>query len=286
MTGFGKSEAPISNSHLSIQLKSLNSKQSDVTLRLPAELKEKEMFFRKQLLKLLGRGKIEMILDFSDPENEGRYQINENRFINYFRQLNSLKEQLGESSSDLIHAISRFPDVLHSKEISLTDQEWEEVEETFHRAVQALIEYRREEGKSLSEDLKQRVENILLFLEDALKFEGERLSIVKNRLLKNLEENRQSDKIDSDRFEQEMIFYLEKYDISEEKQRLKTHCTYFIECMEKEESQGKKLGFISQEIGREINTLGAKANHAEMQKLVVKMKDELEKIKEQILNVW
>jgi uncharacterized protein (TIGR00255 family) len=173
-----------------------------------------------------------------------------------------------------------------NEEESFSDKEWTQTEEILKQAAAELIDFRKAEGESLHKDLKSHVTNILNLLSDALKYENERIEIVKERLSKNMEEAGQKEKIDYDRFEQEMIYYIEKYDISEEKVRLQTHCNYFIETMDAVAGQGKKLGFIGQEIGREINTLGSKANHAEMQQLVVQMKDELEKIKEQVLNVW
>jgi len=285
MTGFGKAETMISNRNLSVQLKSLNSKQVDIFLRLPPELKEKELFFRKQLSEKLGRGKIEMTLQIDAINLEGDAQLDEMRFEMYYRQLKNLKEKLGEKEADLFQTISRFPDLHQEAAFTLSKSDWKLVQQAFNKAIQELIRFRAGEGASLKREFQKRIQNILDHLEKALSYEKQRVVTVRERLLNNLQESNQAEKIDPDRFEQELIFYLEKYDISEEKQRLRTHCEYFLTSME-EEGQGKKLGFIAQEIGREINTLGAKANHAEMQKFVIGMKDELEKIKEQVLNVW
>jgi uncharacterized protein (TIGR00255 family) len=193
---------------------------------------------------------------------------------------------MGEQHQNLTAVICKLPEVIEAEEGSLSEEDWKIGETVLEGAIADLCNFRREEGNSLQKDLQQHIHQIQSLLERAMQFETERTQIVKDRLLKNLEESDQKEKIDQDRFEQELIYYLEKYDISEEKVRLETHCNYFVETMQGKAGQGRKLGFISQEIGREINTLGSKANHAEMQRLVVQMKDALEKIKEQVLNVW
>lgn len=286
MTGFGKAEGFISNKKITIQIKSLNSKQSDIIIKLPNGFKEKELDYRKQLINALGRGKIEMTLNYENQGDTCGYKINEQVFAAYYKQLKALSEKLAEPKTDFISSITRFPEVIMGEEESLHEEDWIKIEEILEAAIAELIQFRKAEGASLQADLKQHIETILHLLSAVLAHEDERIVTVKNRLLKNMEDIGQSSKIDQDRFEQELIYYLEKYDISEEKIRLQTHCNYFMECMNEATEQGKKLGFISQEIGREINTLGSKANHAAMQKLVVEMKDELEKIKEQVLNVW
>ena len=227
-----------------------------------------------------------MMLNYENQGENSNYVINEQVFNSYYRQLKDLSEKFGETQRDLISTITRMPDVIKSEEENLSENDWNEIENILGAAITELIKFRKTEGESLQTDLNQHIERILELLKAIITFEDERIVTVRNRLLKNFEEVGQSAKVDQDRFEQELIYYLEKYDISEEKVRLETHCNYFMDCMNKEDEQGKKLGFISQEIGREINTLGSKANHAEMQKLVVEMKDELEKIKEQVLNVW
>lgn len=286
MTGFGKAEGEVSGKRIAIQLKSLNSKQSDINIKLPNGFKEKELTYRKLIADLVGRGKVEVFFSFESQAESGAYKINDEAFKNYYHQLKRIHDELNETMGDVVGSISRLPDVIVNEEESFSDQEWNQTEEILRKATLELIEFRKAEGKSLYEDLQAHINNILKYLKDALAFEGERIEIVKDRLSKNLEDAGQKDKVDQDRFEQEMIYYLEKYDISEEKVRLETHCNYFLETMEASAGQGKKLGFICQEIGREINTLGSKANHADMQQIVVQMKDELEKIKEQVLNVW
>lgn len=286
MTGFGKAEGEVGGKKIVVQLKSLNSKQSDINIKLPNGFKEKELTYRKQISDLMGRGKIEMYFSYENQAESGAYKINAEAYKSYYHQLKDIHQELDEELDDIVSSISRLPDVIVNEEESFSDQEWAQTEEILKQAAADLIDFRKTEGKSLYEDLKSHVTNILNLLEDALKYEGERIEIVRERLAKNLEDAGQKEKVDQDRFEQEMIYYIEKYDISEEKVRLQTHCNYFIETMNAAAGQGKKLGFISQEIGREINTLGSKANHAEMQQLVVQMKDELEKIKEQVLNVW
>ncbi|MEQ8910388.1 MAG: YicC/YloC family endoribonuclease [Vicingaceae bacterium] len=286
MTGFGKAEGQIADKKVIIQLKSLNSKQSDINVKLPNAFKEKELPYRKQLHEKLGRGKVEMYLNYEDVSESGGYRINEKVFKAYYQQLQELETELDAKSADLSSIVSRFPEVIQTEEAELQAKEWEAVEGILGEAIQELIQFRTQEGASLQADLKSHIESILSLLQEALKYENERIEIVKQRLQKNLEESEQKEKIDQDRFEQELIFYMEKYDVSEEKVRLEAHCNYFLEVMEAKAGQGRKLGFIGQEIGREINTLGSKANHAEMQRLVVQMKDALEKIKEQVLNVW
>lgn len=286
MTGFGKAEGEVSGKKIVVQLKSLNSKQSDINIKLPNGFKEKELTYRKLISDLLGRGKIEMYFSYENQVENGAYRINAEAYKNYYKQLKEIHQELDEELDDVVSSISRLPDVVVNEEESFSDEEWAQTEEILKQAAADLIDFRKTEGESLYDDLKSHVTNILNLLEDALKYEDERIEIVRERLAKNLEDAGQKEKVDQDRFEQEMIYYIEKYDISEEKVRLQTHCNYFIETMDAAAGQGKKLGFISQEIGREINTLGSKANHAEMQQLVVQMKDELEKIKEQVLNVW
>lgn len=286
MTGYGKAEGELSALKVTVQLKSLNSKQSDITIKLPSSFREKELEFRKLLSNKIGRGKIELFLTYEVQKESLNSRINEEVFNSYYHQLKSLSESLDAPKADLIATISKLPDVVGSEDVILIEEDWTKMNQLLTQAAEDLISFRKSEGESLHSDLSMHIQNIEYLLENALQFEEERSVIVKERLQKNLAEAGQKEKIDRDRFEQELIYYLEKLDISEEKVRLKTHCEYFKECMSGEAGQGKKLGFISQEIGREINTLGSKANHAEMQKLVVQMKDELEKIKEQVLNIW
>lgn len=285
MTGFGKAEGQLASKKVSIQLKSLNSKQADVSVKVPSSFKEKELAYRKIIADELKRGKIEMYLSYESAETESSYKIDKTVFKSYYSQLLELENQLHIKSEELFSSILKLPEVVKSNEEELASAEWKKVETILIEAINDLIKFRLDEGKSLENDLKSHINSIESLLEQALKYEHERTEIVRNRLSSNLEDSAQKEKINEDRFEQEMIYYMEKYDISEEKVRLKAHCDYFKKTMLEKEGQGKKLGFISQEIGREINTLGSKANHSEMQKLVVQMKDQLEKIKEQVLNV-
>lgn len=285
MTGFGKAEGQLASKKVSIQLKSLNSKQADVSVKVPSSFKEKELAYRKIIADELKRGKIEMYLSYEEAETESTYKIDKTVFKSYYSQLLELENQLHIKSGELFSSILKLPEVVKSNEEELASAEWKKVETILIEAINDLIKFRLDEGKSLENDLKSHINSIESLLEQALKYENERTEIVRNRLISNLEDSAQKEKINEDRFEQEMIYYMEKYDISEEKVRLKAHCDYFKKTMLEKEGQGKKLGFISQEIGREINTLGSKANHSEMQKLVVQMKDQLEKIKEQVLNV-
>ena len=284
MTGYGKAEATIGGKKITIQIKSLNSKQADVNVKVPPLFKDQELTFRKEIAKQLQRGKIEMYLSYEASESEKGYQIDEVVFDRYFNQLNQLNRTYSLNNDSILSSILKMPEILKSTEESTIDDN----AGLFNLLKGALIEieqFRIDEGATLEVDLTEHINKIETLLEEALKYEGERTETVRTRILANLEDAQQKDKIDMDRFEQEMIFYVEKYDISEEKVRLKAHCDYFKKTMNDGNGQGKKLGFISQEIGREINTLGSKANHAQMQKLVVEMKDQLEKIKEQVLNV-
>ena len=285
MTGFGKAEDIVANKKIVIQLKSLNSKQSDINTKVPSLFREKELSYRKLLSDGLTRGKIELAISYENLENQSTFQIDSDLLKSYFKQLQTISAELGANESSLIEVVSKFPDVLKSQSDELVKEDWDKVETILVNAIQDIITFRAHEGLSLEADLKSHVVNISNLLEEALKYEHERTATVKERLKNNLEELEQKITLNEERFEQELIYYIEKYDISEEKVRLKAHCDYFIETMNANAGQGKKLGFISQEMGREINTLGSKANHAEMQKIVVQMKDELEKIKEQVLNV-
>lgn len=285
MTGFGKAEGTVGNKKVSIQLRSLNSKQADVSVKVPSAFKELELLFRKQIATDLLRGKVEMYLSFQADEESKAFEINTKVFRNYHQQIQALKEELAFEDASLLESILKMPEVIQSKEEEIEKKDQKLLGALLSQAINGLQDFRETEGLVLATDLKSNITAIEDLLTKALEYEGERTEIVRNRLQNNLEESNQKEKIDKDRFEQEMIYYLEKYDISEEKVRLKSHCDYFVQTMNEEVGQGKKLGFISQEIGREINTLGSKANHAEMQKIVVQMKDHLEKIKEQVLNV-
>ncbi len=285
MTGFGKAECLLPSKKLTIEIKSLNSKQVDTSTRLPAIYKSKDLEVRQILAKRLERGKIECSFHYEVAEGAS-VQINTEVVRSYYEQLVSLSEELGiESNERLLTAIMKLPDTVTSEKAELNEEEWGIVVETLIKCLDELDGFRIQEGKSLEEDLQGRTELILEKLKAVEPFEKERIDKLKERIYSNLEEMRSREEVDQNRFEQELIYYMEKLDISEEKVRLLNHCEYFLEMLEKGSPNGKKLGFISQEMGREINTLGSKANHVEIQKLVVGMKDDLEKIKEQVLNV-
>jgi len=286
MTGFGKSVAEIPQKKISIEIKSLNSKSLDFNARLPWLYKEKESEVRNLISQKLDRGKIDLTINFDVLDSEIVPLINKSVVKNYYIQLKEIAGELNINADDqLLSTIMRLPDALKTEKPELDEKEWDQVREKLIEAIGQLDEYRIEEGKSIEADLIRCVGKILASLQDVEKFEGDRISRIRERLNASLAESVSTENIDKNRFEQELIFYLEKLDINEEKVRLKKHCEYFLEKIASIPPNGKILNFISQEIGREINTIGSKANDASIQKLVVMMKDELEKIKEQSLNV-
>lgn len=285
MTGFGKSATSINQKKISIEIRSLNSKQADISIRIPSVYKEKELELRAKINQYLERGKIEFNLYVEQTTATPNYQINESLFKNYYNELKSLSDELGEQS-DLIKIVAGMPDVFQKEEKQALDEsEWETIVELTSKALQDIDAYRTDEGNTLQKEMELRITNIQQLLNKVELYEKERIITVRERITAHLEEIVSGNQIDKDRLEQELVFYIEKFDVSEEKQRLQSHLNYFMDTMNDKDSQGKKLGFISQEMGREINTLGSKANHSELQKIVVEMKDELEKIKEQILNI-
>jgi uncharacterized protein (TIGR00255 family) len=286
MTGYGKSVAEIPQKKVSIEIKSLNSKSLDLNTRLPWLYKEKEAEIRTIISQKLERGKIDLTMNFDILDSEIVPVINKTVVKNYYSQLKEIAAELKiKTDEQLLSTIMKLPDALKTEKPELADEEWIFVREKILEAVEQLDLYRIEEGKPLETDLIRCVGKILNMLEEVEKFEGDRITKIREKLNSSLIENVGIDNIDKNRFEQELIFYLEKLDINEEKVRLKKHCEYFLEKISSLPPNGKILSFISQEIGREINTIGSKANDASIQKLVVMMKDELEKIKEQTLNV-
>jgi uncharacterized protein (TIGR00255 family) len=285
MTGFGKAEGNVGDRKVTFQIRSLNSKNLDLNLRLPGIFRELEGEMRKLIGDQLHRGKVELNLNMEQQSSSNAPKINRELFKKYFEEMKSLSEELGAESEDLIATVSRFPEVFSAEEEDLSEDEKNACLSILNEAIEQLNEFRLTEGEQLMTDLRQQIDHIAIFLEEALKFEDARIETFRERVQQKLDEHLEPGNMDKDRFEQEMIYYMEKFDISEEKVRLRSHCQYFLEVLESEGQQGKKLNFIAQEIGREINTLGSKANHAEMQKQVVLMKESLEKIKEQILNV-
>lgn len=284
MTGFGKSELTLPDKKVTIEIKSLNSKNIDSSVKIPVFYREKEIFIRKILQDKLKRGKIDFNIFYELNEGITVSSINKGIFREYLKQINELKDELNLSSEEILSSILRLPDTIKTDKMELDEEEWARVEQGICRAVDELNKFRQQEGMAMKKDLQQRVSNITDLLNSIEPFEEERITRLRERISKNLEELKISE-TDNNRFEQEMIYYLEKLDISEEKIRLANHCEYFLETLENGEEAGKKLAFIGQEMGREINTLGSKASESHIQHIVVKMKDELEKIKEQILNV-
>ena len=285
MTGYGKTEVSLSDKKITIEIKSLNSKNIDTNLKLPAIYREKELQIRRILQDKLKRGKVDCSIYYELNEGISTSQINPDVFENYYRQIKNLQEKLGIKETDPISSILKMPDTVRTEKMTLNEDEWILIKQGLEESIEKLIEFRTQEGKSMESDLLERVESILLLRKTIEAFETNRIDKLRERIRKSIDELKISEELDSNRFEQEMIFYLEKLDISEEKVRLAKHCKYFLETMEDEGPAGKKLGFITQEMGREINTLGSKANDSDIQHIVVKMKDDLEKIKELILNI-
>ena len=286
MTGYGRAECDLRNMVYAIELKSLNSKQLDFSVKIPVFLKEKEMEIRSWLGSELQRGKIEVGIYQEIKEGAAGWSINRPVVEEYIRQLRDLAGKDGEEDRARFLAVAmRLPDTMLSEKDRLQEEDWTKIRASIQDALNDLNAFREQEGKALEKDIRLRIQNILQLLSEVAPFEEGRVETVRNRILSALEELGQNNSTDPGRMEQEMIFYLEKMDITEEKVRLENHCRFFLETIDAASPAGKKLGFISQEIGREINTLGSKATESNIQRLVVGMKDELEKIKEQVLNV-
>jgi uncharacterized protein (TIGR00255 family) len=286
MTGYGKSTAEFSDKKVTVEVKSLNSKQLDLSVRIPGLYREKEPAIRSELSQRLVRGKIDFSVYVENVGTEVSVQINQSVAEGYYLQVRQLSEKLNIAlPQDWIATLLRFPDVLKNENEEADEEEWQKVGRAVSDAVDRLVEFRKQEGKMLEDLLEQKINRIAELKIELEKYESERIGKIKARIIEALEKIGNFD-YDKNRFEQEMIYYIEKLDVNEEKTRLDNHLKYFLESMCNDiHGQGKKLGFIAQEIGREINTLGSKSNHSEMQKIVVRMKDELEQIKEQLLNV-
>lgn len=286
MTGFGKAICELPTKKVHIEIKSLNSKQLDLNTRIPAIYREKELEIRSELARQLQRGKVDVTIFVETMIPDKITQLNEQVISNYYQQLSSISQKLGiDSNTDFLRVIMPLPDTLKVEQTELDESEWVLIFKTIQQAVQAIDQFRLQEGKMLEADISDRAKIISGLLEQVPRFEKLRIEKIKSRIRENLAELAEKTKMDENRFEQELIYYLEKLDISEEKSRLENHLKYFFETFNDDEPVGKKLAFITQEIGREINTLGSKANDTDMQRLVIQMKDELEKIKEQTLNV-
>lgn len=286
MTGFGKATCEYGNKKIVVEVKSLNSKQLDVSTRISGLYREKDIEIRNELSQKLERGKIDLSLYVDNSGKESVTQINQSVVESYYEQIKALSFNLGiEVPANWFDVLLRLPDTMKTETVEMDENEWLEIKKAVGLAIDQLISFRIQEGKSLETVFNDKIARIGQLLDDTAPFEQERVEKIKARLEENLQAL--SDKIDYDknRLEQELIFYIEKLDVNEEKVRLRNHLNYFVETMQHEKSPGKKLGFIAQEIGREVNTLGSKSNQSEMQKIVVLMKDELEQIKEQVLNV-
>ncbi|MBO5635436.1 MAG: YicC family protein [Bacteroidales bacterium] len=294
MTGYGKAEAILPTGKLTIEIKTLNGKNSDANIKTQLLPKDKELLVRQMIAESLVRGTIDFFMTW-EPGAGSAKQVNPELVKEYFNQMKEIRNSLtsyraanfgdqARMDNMMLTSIMRFPDVLdNSRQDVVTEENWPLVEKAISVALQAVNDYRDKEGEALYKDVTSRVRGIMELEDEVEKLEPERVATVKERLMKNLAELEQ--KVDPSRFEQEMIFYLEKLDINEEKVRLRQHCKYFLDTIDSEPCPGKKLGFIIQEMGREINTTGSKANHAGIQNIVVRMKDELEKIREQSMNI-
>ncbi len=285
MTGFGRGTAQLNSKKITIEIKSLNGKQLDINLRMPAFLREKEADIRSMLAAVVERGKTEITLSAETIANEPAHGINTALVTAYYKDLKSLAVQLGATDNNLLSVVMQFPEVFNQSNGELSEEEWIILRNTIANALKQLDDFRLHEGALLQQDFTQRIGQILVLLEKIEPFEQQRILNIREKMNQGFNDYLKGVNPDLNRFEQEMIYYLERLDITEEKVRLRKHCDYFMSTLSEPISSGRKLSFIVQEIGREINTLGSKANDAAIQTLVVEMKDELEKIKEQLANI-
>ncbi len=286
MTGFGKAEFEINNKKVSIEIKSLNSKQADISTRIPQLYREKEIDIRRELTDRLIRGKIDFTIYIESLGDTGSAVINHGVVKSYFSDLSNISSELNLPVNErLLQIVMRLPDTVKVQYDQLDEEEWEILLQNIRNAIEKVDAFRMQEGKSIESDLIANIDMILKLQEEIAPFESQRIENVKIRLTEALSKMQLNGNVNPERFEQELIFYLERLDFNEEKVRLTNHCDYFIQTMKEGDANGKKLSFIAQEIGREINTLGSKANESNIQRIVVQMKDALERIKEQVLNV-
>lgn len=281
MTGFGKASLQLPTKKITVEIKSLNSKGLDLNTRMPSVFREMELGLRTQLSQKLERGKIDFSLYVEITGEETSSKINVPIIKSYINQMKAVLPNADET--ELMKMAVRMPDAMKTERDEIDENDWKEIQKVIESATENIMQFRRDEGVALEKEFLHRIANIMTLMNNAVSYDAERIETVKTRLRTALDELQAN--VNQERFEQELIFYLEKYDITEEKVRLENHLNYFIETLAGTEANGRKLGFITQEMGREINTMGSKSNHTEMQKLVVMMKDELEKIKEQVLNV-
>ena len=286
MTGFGKSVVELDNKTINIEVRSVNSKNFDFYTRIPAHFREKEAEIRKMAQNILSRGKIELSLNETKGHSVSSVNINPLAIKKHYEVIKLVAKDVGlTENSDILTAILQMPDILMSEKNELDTQEWGLISQGVKNALEALNDFRINEGAALENDFITRIKNIRTYQQEIRPFEKARIDHLKTKLKKDISSIIERGKIDENRFEQEIIYYIEKLDVTEEQVRLTQHLDYFTDVLNNEGTQGKKLNFIGQEIGRELNTLGSKANHAEIQKIIVNMKDELEKIKEQMLNI-
>ena len=281
MTGFGKASLQLPTKKITVEIKSLNSKGLDLNTRMPSVFREMELSLRNQISQRLERGKVDFSLYVEITGEETTSKINVPIVKGYMNQMKAVIPTADET--ELMKMAVRMPDALKTERDEIDENEWKQIQSVIDEALENIANFRKDEGASLEKEFQLRIDNIEKLMNEAVSYDAERVETVKTRLRTALDELKVN--VDENRFEQELIFYLEKYDITEEKVRLGNHLNYFLETLNGMEANGRKLGFITQEMGREINTMGSKSNHTEMQKLVVMMKDELEKIKEQVLNV-
>jgi len=288
MTGFGKAEKSNSDIKIVVEIKSLNSKQADISIRMPNEYNQKEIEIRNMLAKNLKRGKVFCLISAENKGGDVPIKINKKLAVNYINELQDIakKSDISDSSIDYLSIATRLPEVVSNNTDEISKEEYSILIKAIKLALNEIDDFRQHEGEILAHDFRERITNILEMLNQIIPFEEERINRIREKLEMEFSNYNEKLKVDPNRFEQELIFYLEKFDITEEKIRLKKHCDYFMATLENGDGEkGKKLGFVAQELGREINTIGSKANHAEIQKIVIQMKDELEKIKEQMMNI-
>ena len=286
MTGYGVGSQENAKVKYTVEIKSLNSKFLELGIRLPKVVSDKELTLRGECSKLIERGKVNILISSEYADQTAKASsINAELLKKYYSQLKEIATSIGEDSASLFSMALNMPEVISTNDDEVDEEEGKVLMDAFYAAIDKFNTFRADEGRILKEDLEKRVNLILSYLADVEAVEGDRIPLIRERLNQYMEDAIGKENIDKNRFEQEIVFYIDKLDITEEKVRLRSHCNYFIKALNSEDSNGKKLGFISQEMGREINTLGSKANNADIQQIVVRMKEELEKIKEQLLNV-
>jgi len=285
MTGYGRGVTTYEGKTITIEIRSLNSKFTDIRFKLPQNIKDKEAEIRKIVSDASERGKVDVAIDVKSLNGEGEYGLNAALFKKYYQELSSIMTEVGMEKGDLMQSILRLPNVVANEEETMSDEEWQSLKDVLNKALDSFIQFRKDEGAAMEKDCKQRIKIILELIPTLIPLEQDRVDRLRKRMKQNMDEYVGKDKIDANRFEQEILYYLEKIDITEEKVRLEQHCKYFLEELNTSNTlKGRKLSFISQEMGREINTLGSKANSSDIQRVVVAMKDELEKIKEMVAN--